>query len=259
MKIKWYGTASLLLESGDTRLLIDPYLKSKNPKLPPVPLEEAREAQAIFITHPHLDHFRDIDAFTKDGGARAVYVSENGIRRAKKNGLNVAPMLPLEANASIGVGPFTVRTYQSRHCVFDAATVLGVVFSLRTYLHAVKCISLLIEAKKFRIGNDIFALDISDGEKRVTVLGSAGMDENTVYPTGADLLVFPFQGRAGMHNYMRRFLQAFRPKKVMADHFDDAFPPLTKKVNLKKFSQTVKEELPDAEAFIPVEGVWYDV
>ena len=87
MRFKWYGTATLLLESGNTRLLIDPYLKEYSP-VAPVPLAEARTADAIFITHPHLDHFQDVDAFSE--GVRPVYVSATGISHAKKNGLNAA-------------------------------------------------------------------------------------------------------------------------------------------------------------------------
>ena len=91
MRFKWYGTASLLLESENTRLLIDPYLKEYSP-VAPVPLAEARTAEAIFITHPHLDHFQDIDAFSE--GVRPVYVSATGISHAKKNGLNAGVHAP---------------------------------------------------------------------------------------------------------------------------------------------------------------------
>ena len=91
------------------------------------------------------------------------------------------------------------------------------------------------------------------------VLGSAGMDKNTQYPTGADLLVFPYQGRAGMHRYMRRFLRRFRPEAVMADHFDDAFPPLTHEMKMGKFVPSVKAFDPAMRAWVPKTGEWYEV
>ena len=256
MRIKWYGTASLLLESGDARILIDPYLKQLNPALYRVPLEEAKTAQAIFITHPHLDHFGDIAAFSE---AIPVFVSENGIRLAEKNKIGTDGMIPYSVNEEIKIGPFTVHTYRSRHCVFDVATVLRVTFAPRTWLHAVSCLKLCHHALQYKLQDDVYALHISDGEKSVVVLGSAGMEESVTYPQEADLLVFPYQGRSRMHKYMERFLEAFRPKKVMADHFDDAFPPLTHRENTEKFLPTVKKILPDAEAFIPQEGEWYEV
>ena len=258
MKIKWYGTASLLLESGNTRLLIDPYLKKLNPTLYRIPMEEARGVDAVFITHPHLDHFGDIGAFTENTHI-PVFVSENGILHAEKLKQNTDGMISYAANEEIKIGPFTVRTYQSRHCVFDVLTVLRVTFAPRTWLHAVGCLKLCHNALQYKLQGDIYALHISDGEKTVFVLGSAGMDENVSYPQETDLLVFPYQGRSRMHKYMERFLEVFRPKKVMADHFDDAFPPLTHRENVEKFVPTVKKILPDAEAFVPQEGEWYEV
>ncbi len=258
MRIKWYGTASLLLESGDTRLLIDPYLKSYNKTLYQIPMDEAKTAQAIFITHPHLDHFGDVAAFTEDA-VIPVFVSENGIRHAEKLKMDTDGMISYSVNEEIKIGNFTVHTYQSRHCVFDVATVLRVVFAPRTWLHAVSCLKLCHHALQYKLHEDVYALHISDGRKSVVVLGSAGMEENVSYPQGADLLVFPYQGRSRMHKYLVRFLEAFRPKRVMADHFDDAFPPLTHRENMKKFIPTVKNYLPDADAFVPQEGEWYEI
>ncbi len=258
MRIKWYGTASLLLESGDTRLLIDPYLRKYNKKAAPFPVEEAKTADAIFITHPHLDHFGDIDAFTKDG-VRKVYVSRNGIERAGKYGFDTDCMLPIEANEEYTVGAFKIRTYRSRHCVFDVGTVLGVVFSPRTWLRAKTAVALLEGCRKFKLAGDTLAFEISDGEKRVFVLGSAGMEENTEYPQGADLLVFPYQGRQRMHRYMLPFLETFAPKAVFADHFDDAFPPFTHKISMDKFEAAAKEKLPGIRAVVPEENEWYEV
>ncbi len=258
MRRKWYGTASLLIEGGDTRILIDPYLKGFNPKLPQLPIEEAKTASAIFITHPHLDHFSDIATFT-EAGIYPVYVSQNGIEHAAKHGVLTDAMLAIEPNMSFYVGDIHVRIFQSRHCVFDAATICSVLFSPRTYAHAKTAVRLLKQMRGYQIDDDIYAFEFSHGGKKIMVLGSAGMDENTEYPDGADLFVFPYQGRSKMHRHMESFLEEFQPKAVMIDHFDDAFPPLTRSVKIKYFVPTVKKHLPEARAIVPVEGEWYDV
>lgn len=257
MRFKWYGTATILLESGGTRLLFDPYGKPLAQTLP-VPLEEARTAAAIFITHPHLDHFCDVDAFSE--GRRPVYVSEKGIGLARRNGLDCAPMRPVQAGDEVRVGPFTVRAYPARHCAFDAATVLRVLFSPRTWLRFRDGISLLKGARRFRVGrDDVLAFEIFDGEKRVLLFGSAGMCAGAAYPCGTDLLIFPYQGRARMDRELVPFLHALAPGAVAIDHFDDAFPPVTRRVDTRRFLPTVKEHLPAAAAFIPEEGKWYAV
>lgn len=257
MRFKWYGTATVLLESGGTRLLFDPYCKPLA-HTPPVPLAEARTAQAIFITHPHLDHFSDVDAFSE--GVRPVYVSATGISLARRNGLNAAPMRAIAAGEEVRVGSFTVRAFPARHCAFDAATVLRVLFSPRTWLRFCDSVALLKGAKRFRIDrDDVLAFEASDGQRRVLLFGSAGMRAGTEYPRGADLLVFPYQGRARMDRELIPFLLALAPKAVTVDHFDDAFPPVTCRVNTRRFVPTVQQYLPSAAAFVPEEGAWYNV
>lgn len=262
MKLKWYGTATLLLESGGTRLLIDPYLRNLNPKLNPIPMEEACSADAIFITHPHVDHFSDLDAFTQKGhGVKRVYVSETGIALGKKNGLYTDCMVPMSADECYEIGPFTVKTYAAYHCKFDIGTVLGIALSPVTYFKESKKARLLLKGMKdFKIDrSDVLAFEISDGDKRVFVLGSAGFAQGVAYPKGCDLLVFPYQGRTFMHIYMRKFLDLFAPQGVLCDHFDDAFPPFTHPMRMKKFVPTVKKCLPGARAIVPEEGEWYEV
>lgn len=260
MKIKWYGTASLMIESEGTRILIDPYLKEYNRLLPPFPVAEAAEADAAFITHPHFDHFCDIGTLL-EAGLKKVFVSEKGIAVAQANGIPDGRMIPIAANEKISVGGITVHTFQSRHCKFDALTVLSVALSPKTYLfHFRDGVSILRLTKRFKISEtDILAFEISAEGKKIMVLGSAGMDENTEYPDGADLLVFPYQGRARMHRYMVPFLREFSPKRVMLDHFDNSFPPLTHTVGTAKAQKTAKKYLPGAEVFSPVEGEWYEV
>ena len=244
---------------GGTRLLFDPYCKEYSRGLPPVPIDEATTAEAIFITHPHLDHFRDIDLFSK-GAVQRVYVSENGIRRARGSGLDASRMQAIAAGDAIRVGPFTVKVFKSRHCVFDVWTVLGVLFSPKTYFcHFRSGVALIKGVHRFKIAGDVYAFEVSDGEKRVMILGSAGYEKRVQYPTGCDLLIFPYQGKTRMHRYMRKFLRIFAPKGVMIDHFDDAFPPLTHTSNVKNFLPTVQRVLPEATAFVPAEGEWYEV
>ena len=169
-------------------------------------------------------------------------------------------MRELRAGECVALGAFRVTAYRGRHCSFDAATVFRVLFSPRTWLHFAGALRLLSEAKRYAIpADEIFVLHFADGEKSVVVLGSAGMAEGIAYPRGADLLVFPYQGRAGMHRYMRPFLERFRPRAVMADHFDDAFPPLTHTISMKKFAPAVRAFDPSVRAFVPVLGEWYDV
>ena len=59
MRLKWYGTASILLENDGTRLLFDPFFPI-NKKLVKPSLEELTKTRYIFITHGHYDHISDV-------------------------------------------------------------------------------------------------------------------------------------------------------------------------------------------------------
>ena len=106
---------------------------------------------------------------------------------------------------------------------------------------------------------DVLAFLVSDGEKSVFVFGSAGMAEGERYPQGADLLIFPYQGRAHMERELLPFLRALRPRTVAIDHFDDAFPPVSQRVDTGGFLPAVQGNLPSCSAYIPQENIWYEV
>ena len=178
-----------------------------------------------------------MDAFSD----RPVYVSARGVAIAGRNGMNTDRMRVLAAGETVRTGGLCVTAYRGRHCSFDMPTVSRVLFSPHTWLHIGKAMRLLGEAKRFSIlPEDVFVFSVTDGEKTAVILGSAGMAKGEDYPQNADLLVFPYQGKAAMHRKIPPFLDAFRPKKVMIDHFDDAFPPVSSRVPTKKFPAAVK-------------------
>lgn len=77
MKITWLGQAGLLLESGKTKIMIDPYLSDCVERVEPknfrrVPIKNEIfdvEPDVMIFTHDHLDHFDPETAavFLKNG------------------------------------------------------------------------------------------------------------------------------------------------------------------------------------------------
>ncbi|MBP5242191.1 MAG: MBL fold metallo-hydrolase [Clostridia bacterium] len=256
MQIKWCGTATLLVKTEKTTLAIDPYLHSLNTALPPVNAEEVKQADAVFITHPHPDHFADIAAFLSEA---PVYVSQNGIFHAAKKGIDTHTMSALKAGDTHKIGDITLTVYQSRHCKFDLPLILSKLFHPRTYLMANKAIMLLKQMREFPIGNDIYFFDIEAEGKHIFVMGSAGLDKATKYPKNADLLVLPYQGRSDMAKYSLPIIKRLNPKRVLLDHYDNAFPPFTRTENTQKIIGLARKELPDLPVSPFVAGVWYEL
>jgi L-ascorbate metabolism protein UlaG (beta-lactamase superfamily) len=68
-KITWYGHATLGLEVGGHRLLVDPYFTDN-----PAASSAAQDVNADFIlvTHGHFDHIGDAAAIAKRTGATVI-------------------------------------------------------------------------------------------------------------------------------------------------------------------------------------------
>jgi L-ascorbate metabolism protein UlaG (beta-lactamase superfamily) len=67
--VTWYSHSCLLIESGGTRLLVDPFITG-NP-LAPLRADQI-EANFIFVSHGHGDHVGDTVAIAKRTGATVV-------------------------------------------------------------------------------------------------------------------------------------------------------------------------------------------
>ena len=59
MKITWYGTASLLIEAEDDKILIDPFLTLRGANNHPSLLDYT-QTDSILVTHGHVDHLSSI-------------------------------------------------------------------------------------------------------------------------------------------------------------------------------------------------------
>ncbi|MCD8316912.1 MAG: MBL fold metallo-hydrolase, partial [Eggerthellaceae bacterium] len=79
MEIIWYGTASILMQDGDTSLMFDPFLKddpsSEDSEIQRHLRRQAFKGQSnILITHGHFDHLSSVGKLYKDEEC-AVYVT----------------------------------------------------------------------------------------------------------------------------------------------------------------------------------------
>jgi len=73
MEIRFLGHAAFELTDGDTTVLIDPFLTG-NPKA--AATADEVNADAILLTHGHVDHFGDTVAIAKRTGADVVAIVE---------------------------------------------------------------------------------------------------------------------------------------------------------------------------------------
>lgn len=240
MEIIWLGTASVLVKTEGHKILFDPYLRTYNKRLPPFPFEKISGVEAIFITHPHLDHFADIPAVMKRTDC-PVYVNARGVEIAKENKFDLSRIKQIDFGDEFTFGNLTVKAYKGRHVEYDRKCVDGAVKrALRG--HLIKGLTLAQVNKRFTINLDeVFTFYLRDEDKTALLMGSANKDGQTEYPV-TDVLIYPYQGRSDMLEYSLNLVKSLSPKAVIADHFDDAFPPASSRMNVEEFKQKLESE-----------------
>jgi L-ascorbate metabolism protein UlaG (beta-lactamase superfamily) len=84
MEIKFHGQSCFSLIEGETKVVIDPFLKPNNP-VAKITADEL-EATHMFVTHGHIDHCADAVAVAKKNNAEvaaivelAVWLEEQGV------------------------------------------------------------------------------------------------------------------------------------------------------------------------------------
>ena len=85
-------------------------------------------------------------------------------------------------------------------------------------------------------------------------LSRVGLQEDQEYPQGADLLILPFQGSEFLEAVALEVVERLQPKRILLDHFDDAFPPVSEHVDTRRFKKLMDEEYPQIKVVKPTAG-----
>ena len=94
----------------------------------------------------------------------------------------------------------------------------------------------------------------ADG-KRIQILGSLGLCPAVAYPTGADALILPYQGRSDLVTYGWPLVERLAPRAVYLDHYDDSFPPLTAAIDTTPFCDLLTARGIPCRALVPLETI----
>lgn len=232
MILTWMGTASLLLKSGSTVLAFDPF-----PGLPlgksvtdPDDVAAFRAAGAVLVTHGHFDHIMAIPSLYA-AQTCPVYATAAPRETLARRGFPETRLHPVAPGSTLHVGPFAITAYPGRHCHFDGPLLAQTALRRRTFAHLPRMVRLLYCLASYPEKGEILFYEVTDGEKRVQIMGSLGLDDDTDYPRGADALVLPFQGRSDLTDCAVPLVERLNPQSVLLDHYDDAFPPMTAPVD----------------------------
>jgi len=258
-KLKWYGTASILLEQDGTKLLFDPFFFLRGKSFEP-PDDGLSAVENILVTHGHLDHIADIPAILKQSaGTATVYCTAKPREVLISKGVDETRIRQITPGSRLSFGPFEVRVLKGKHIVFNMGLILKTFFNPRVLANLNNLRYLQKENRICAEAGETAAFDISVSDKRILLLGSLNLDDNTEYPADVDLLILPFQGRSDLSKYAMPFIDRLQPKKVLLDHFDNAFPPISSNVKTGPFVSLMKQKYPDIPVICPQAGAGFDL
>ena len=249
MKLQWFTTAAFTLTEGDTAIAFDPFLGLPlKARWPDLRGSAFREASAVFVTHGHVDHILEIPALLA-GSKAPVYATATPCRTLQKHGVSPDRLRRIRPGETVAAGPFTVTAFQGRHCRFDGPLIRQTV--PRLCRHPLRTARLLLYVAEYPEKGETLFYQVTDGEKRVQVMGSLGLCPQVDYPTGVDALILPYQGRSDLKTYGGDLVQRLKPKAVYLDHYDDSFPPLTAAIDTKPFCDLMQDHGIPCRALVP--------
>ena len=250
MNITWYGTASVAIDDGETRILFDPFLRL-NRRMEKITVDDYKGADAIFVTHGHCDHIMHIPALAKADPKPKIYATSVPVNTLKQYGVPENRLQTIAHGDEIKVGKFTLRVYKSRHIDYDFKYNASVAH--KCVLMAPKALWLTYYTIKMPMSEQIVTYEIENDGKRVVLMGSFGVEPGVDYPMNPDVFVLPFGGCTIVPQLAEPFVAKIKPKKIFITHFDNAFPPLTRTMDTQKLVDYIGSRNPEIEFITPTE------
>lgn len=255
MKITWLGTASIRIEAEGERILFDPFVQligGENPNS----IDDFLEEDTICITHGHLDHLMEAPEFLEEEGAAeaTVYCGSVSADTLAKQAENTSNVVLVKPGTVFQIGGLELKVWEGQHAKPGFINRVKKLFSFRTLKYFRNALALLYLHLHFPEKGQTYLYELKAEGKTVMVMGSLGLKDSVSYPVGADLLILPYQGSAHLEKEALRVVERLRPKRILLDHFDDAFPPVSETVDTRRFKKLMDERHPEIQVVKPACG-----
>ena len=242
MKITWFGTASLAVEAEGGRLLIDPFVPFRGSTTRVRPSDYAGYG-AVLVTHGHFDHIMSLPELAREYPT-TIYCTRTPAATLIRLGVPRERIRVFAPGETFELPGFRVTAYQSRHIVFDRPLLLRTIFNRRMLRYGYNLPRAVRGFLRYPENGETVALRIEAEGKAMLAMGSLNLAEDVAYPTDMDLLALPYQGSSDLLTPALAIVERLKPRSVLLDHCDDAFPPVSADIDTSDIESALAGKVP---------------
>jgi L-ascorbate metabolism protein UlaG (beta-lactamase superfamily) len=257
MKLTWFANATLLIEAGGERLLFDPFVPLKGAENM-VTAEDYERDNKIFITHGHLDHAESVGLIASNGDSH-IFCTATPAGHLMDELQDKSKLTVIKPGDRFEWSDVSVTVHPGQHIEYDGRLVWRTLFSFRNLRYMKNAAHLIRGRRKYRENKETVIYEVCAGGRTVVVLGSLALLEGHEYPQKPDMLVLPYQGNSDLLTPALHVIGIIKPRAVLLDHFDDAFPPLTRTIDTRSFEEAAGRQYPDMRVIKPTPQQCIDV
>ena len=245
MEIVWHGTASVEVRSTSGRIIFDPFVPLKGSRVD-VKIEDYDGFTDIFVTHGHFDHIVNIPEIVARNPHTHVYCTETPYQTLVKKGVPKDNLKKITYGQIMEVNGFSIKTFHGRHAILPKANPHIVLSILKSPQRS--NLPYILRENRLCPENDeaVFYYIEADG-KSLSLMGSMNLRDSINYPICADVLVLPYNGWDDNYPHAVEIIERLKPKKILLDHYDDTFPPLTGSLDLSPILQNYEGRIAPME------------
>ena len=241
MKIKWYGTASISIESNGQKILFDPFVPLFGSKVK-TKLSDFIGYDNILITHGHFDHCSNIPKLAENSKFN-VFCTNTPYNTLVKKGVSKEYFNKIKPGQVIKLDNFEIEVFQGKHIEYDKDNWKYYALYYKCFTHFFNIPYIIKTNNQYKENGETLIYRIKVENKIIYLLGSIGIDELTRYPKGCDLLILPYQGKRNLVTPALEVINELMPKAILFDHYDDTFPPITKQVSTKSLEAVLDNKI----------------
>jgi len=242
MDIKWYGTASISIESNNEKILFDPFVPMLGSKID-VHLDDFIDYDKIFITHGNFDHIGSLKKIYKKNNKIKIYCTKTPYTYLNKKGIPLDNLVLINYNDVIELNGFKIKAYHSKHIMYDDDAIKKIILNINSYKYLYNVPWIVYKNKVCLENEETLFYDIEVENKHIFLMGSLGYDKDVIYPYGCDLFIMPYQGKKDVLTPALEIIDLLKPKAIMLSHFDNTFPPVSKNVSTLDIEEALKDKI----------------